>query len=206
MTRLPPATRVEVELPLIDVKTLREAVDPSSLNITKPVRAELDKVKKIRSFGTDPGGAALLRGSALLAIYGDKSRNMLLARSLHVPDSTLPHIQRTRQRAAYATAFYASYRGSVVPSVAQRTFGWTVKSPLLEGKALRHHIDRSPEEREMDEFMPVSGHLDLYSVDLAILSTMWLFGGSEAWPILRIEDEWERNASAIRELPGYSID
>ncbi len=58
----------------------------------------------------------------------------------------------------------------------------------------------------MDEFMPVSGHLDLYSVDLAILSTMWLFGGSEAWPILRIEDEWERNASAIRELPGYSID
>lgn len=58
----------------------------------------------------------------------------------------------------------------------------------------------------MDEFMPVSGHLDGFVSDITILSTMWLFGGSDEWPIPRIEAEWDRTTAAIRDLPGYLDD
>lgn len=30
-----------------------------------------------------------------------------------------------------------------------------------------------------------------------------LFGGCDAWPIGRIATEWDRNAEAVRALPGH---
>ncbi|OIH98187.1 hypothetical protein [Curtobacterium sp. MCBA15_001] len=191
---------------MIDVAMLRKAVDPSSLRVARPVVAELTKIAALKSFGNDRGGAALLRASALVAVFGGPERSALLAASLRVPDPTLPHTQRTRQRGAYATSCFAAARDDVPPPVEDRVSGWSVRQPLLDGLALRHYIDRSAAEREVDEFMPVSGHLDGSVSDMAILSTMWLFGGSEHWPIPRIEVEWDRNANAIRGLPGYLAD
>lgn len=191
---------------MIDVAMFRKAVDPSSLRVAKPVVAELKKVAKLRSFDSDRGGSALIRGSALVAVFGEPDRSALLAAALRVPDLTLSHTQKTRQRGAYATSCFAAARDDVPPPVEERVSGWTVKQPLMDGFALRHYIDRSAEERQLDEFMPVSGHLDGFVSDMTILSTMWLFGGSEEWPIPRIKDEWSRNAAAIRELPGYVDD
>lgn len=37
-----------------------------------------------------------------------------------------------------------------------------------------------------------------------MLATMWLFGGSDEWPIGRVATEWDHNAEAGRALPGYS--
>lgn len=93
----------------------------------------------------------------LIAVYGDAPRASVVARALRVPDEGVSHIQRTRQRGASAAVTFAAVRESGPPPVATRTAGWTVREPLMQGKALRHHIDRSAEEREMDEFMPVSG-------------------------------------------------
>lgn len=191
---------------MIDVQMFRDAVDPSSLHVAKPVAAELKRIVKVKSFNSDRGGAALIRASALIAVFAGPERSRTLAEALRLPDQNLSHLQRGCQREAYATGVYASSRGVTPPPVADRTHGWVVKQPLMDGFGLRHHIDRSPEERQMDEFMPVSGHLDLYASDVTILSTMWLFGGSEEWPLPRIEDEWSRNAAAIRELPGYLDD
>jgi len=191
---------------MIDVATFKEAIDPSSLRVAKPIAAELKKTAKLRSFNSDSGGSALIRASALVAVFGDSERSSLIAAALRVPDPTLSHTQKTRQRGAYATSCYAAARDDVPPLVEDRTSGWTVKQPLMDGLALRHYIDRSAEERQMDEFMPVSGHLDGFVSDIAILSTMWLFGGSDGWPISRIEAEWHRNATAIRDLPGYLDD
>lgn len=191
---------------MIDVATFREAIDPSLLRVPKPVAAELKKTAKLKSFNSDRGGSALIRASALLAVFGDAERNSRVAAALRVPDLTLSHTQKTRQRGAYATSCFAAARDDVPPPVEDRTSGWTVKQPLMDGLALRHYIDRSAEERQMDEFMPVSGHLDGFVSDIAILSTMWLFGGSDDWPISRIEAEWDRNAAAIRDLPGYLDD
>lgn len=188
---------------MIDVRMFRAAVDPSSLRVTKPVAAELKKIAKSRSFNNDSAGSGLIRASVLLAVFGDADRNALLAEALRTPDPSLSHTQGTRQRGAYATACLASSRTGSTPSIEERTRGWTVKPPLMEGLALRRYLDRSAEERQMDEFMPVSGHLDGYASDMAVLATMWLFGGSDEWPISRIEAEWDRNASAVRELPGY---
>lgn len=179
---------------------LKKAIDPSSLRVAKPIAAELKKTAKLRSFNSDRGGSALIRASALLAVFGDTERNSLIAAALRVPDLTLTHVQKTRQREAYATSCFAAVRNGDAPPVEDRTSGWTVKQPLMDGLALRHHIDRSAEERQMDEFMPVSGHLDGFVSDIAILSTMWLFGGSDDWPLSRIEAGWDRNATAIRNL------
>lgn len=191
---------------MIDVAMVRKAVDPSSLSVTKPVAAELQRIMRVKSFASDRGGAALIRASALIAVFAGRERSRTLAEALRVPDQDLSHVQRGCQREAYATGCCASARGATPPPVEDRTLGWAVKQPLMDGLGLRHHIDRSPEERQLDEFMPVSGHLDLYASDMTILSTMWLFGGSEEWPVPRIEDEWNRNATAIRNLPGYLHD
>ena len=132
-------------------------------------------------------------------------RRLLVAtRTKVVQGESVSHTQWTRQRGAYAAVAFAAARDSRPPSVAARTAGWTVREPLMQGKALRHHIDRSAEEREMDEFMPVSGHLAAFASDMVLLGTMWRFGGSSAWPIGRITTEWDRNAEAVRALPGYS--
>lgn len=189
---------------MIDVEVLRTALDPSSMDVPKQVRNAFEKAARVKSFVTVPGGAALIRGSVLIAVYGDAPRVSTAARALRVPDEGVSHTQRTRQRGAYAAVAFAAARDSDPPSVAARTAGWTVREPLMQGKALRHHIDRSAEEREMDEFMPVSGHLAAFASDMVILGTMWLFGGSDAWPIGRIAAEWDRNAEAVRALPGYS--
>lgn len=191
---------------MIDVATFRRAIDPSSLRVAKPVAAELKKTAKLRSFNSDKGGSALIRASALVAVFGDAERSALVAAALRVPDLTLSHTQKTRQRGAYSTSCFAAVRGDNPPPVEDRTSGWTVKQPLMDGLALRHYIDRSAAERQMDEFMPVTGHLDGFASDIAILSTMWLFGGSNDWPLSRIEAEWDRNATAIRNLPGYLDD
>lgn len=191
---------------MIDVVTFKNAIDPSLLHVAEPVAAELQKTAELRSFDSDRGGSALIRASALVAVFGDGERSSLIAAALRAPDLTLSHTQRNRQRGAYATSCFAAARDGVPLPVEHRVSGWTVKRPLMDGFALRHYIDRSEEERQMDEFMPVSGHLDGFVSDITILSTMWLFGGSDDWPIPRIEAEWDRNATAIRDIPGYIDD
>lgn len=191
---------------MIDVAMFRKTVDPSSLRVPRAVVAELQKAARLRSFNDNRGGSALIRAAALIAVFGKPDRSSLLAAALRIPDLTLSHTQRTRQRGAYATSCFAAARDGVPRPVGDRVSGWTVKQPLMDGFALRHYIDRSAEERQLDEFMPVSGHLDGFVSDITILSTMWLFGGSHEWPIPRIEAEWNRNATAIRDLPGYFDD
>lgn len=185
---------------------LKKTIDPSSMRVAEPIAAELKKTAKLRSFNSDRGGSARVRASALVAVFGGTERNLLVAAALRVPDLTLSHTQKTRQRGAYSTSCFAAARDDNPPPVEDRTSGWTVKQLLMDGLALRHHIDRSAAERQMDEFMPVTGHLDGFVSDMAILSTMWLFGGSDDWPLSRIEAEWDRNATAIRNLPGYLDD
>lgn len=192
--------------PVIDVAMFRKAIDPSSLRVGGAVVAKLQKTARLRSFNDDRGGSALIRASALIAVFGQPDRSALLAEALRIPDLELSHTQRTRQRGAYATSCFAAARDGIPQPVEDRVSGWTVKQPLMDGFALRHYVDRSAEERQLDDFMPVSGHLAGYVSDMTILSTMWLFGGSKDWPTPCIEYEWIRNAAAIRQLPGYLDD
>jgi hypothetical protein len=59
---------------VIDVEVLRTALDPSSMDVPKRVRNAFEKAARVKSFVTVPGGAALIRGSVLIAVYGDAPR------------------------------------------------------------------------------------------------------------------------------------
>lgn len=45
---------------MIDVEVLRTALDPSSMDVPKQVRNAFEKVARVKSFVTVPGGAALI--------------------------------------------------------------------------------------------------------------------------------------------------
>ncbi|OIH96756.1 MULTISPECIES: hypothetical protein [unclassified Curtobacterium] len=66
---------------MIDVELLRTALGPSSMDVLKQVRNAFEKAARVRSFVMVPGGAALIRGSVLIAVYGDVRRASTAARA-----------------------------------------------------------------------------------------------------------------------------
>jgi hypothetical protein len=142
----------------------------------------------------------------MLAAHDCSERLTDLAELLHVPDETAPRHALLRQRGAYAVGRHrsAAARGVHAPIDAWSA-SWSAGEPLRNGEALRHHLDRSDEERELDEFTPPRAHVAALAVDLVTLSMMWLFGGSPPWPLARIDTEWERVRSTILTYPGYGV-
>lgn len=75
---------------MIDVEVLRTALDPSSMDVPKQVRNAFEKAARVKSLVTVPGGAALIWGSVLIAVYGDAPRVSTAARALRVLTRVCP--------------------------------------------------------------------------------------------------------------------
>lgn len=188
----------------IDIKTTRAALSPNGLGLPKGASSELKRAASIRSYASDKGSSGLVVGCVVLAVYAEFDRLRALAEVLGSPDDQFDHLQLVDQRSAFATALYPNLVRGIDDPASALLSKWSVKTSLMQGLGLRGYVDRSDDERDMDEFMPVSGHVGMYAADLSILSTMWVFGGSAEWPRDRIEQEWDRNAEAVRALPGFA--
>jgi hypothetical protein len=189
---------------LINETRLREALDPGGLHYPKAALPMINKARTPPRYDSVKATDWLPIASALTAIYGTVEKSAAIEDAFGGDNSGWPLELGLNLKYTYCNAAVRVARAAGIRPSAELQRGWSVSPGLLEGRGIRHYLDRSDDERELDVLVPTNVHAGALATNLSGLSAMWVFGGSDSWPLDRIEHEWDRVAAAIRSLPGYA--
>lgn len=155
---------------------------------------------KAKTYETIDGAALLPFAVTMLDVYQAGVDFLEFAEMLGAPGPVRDPEVLIALRAGHAAACLAAHhRGET----ANRSSAYSAEEGLLEGNGLRGYIDRSPEDRVLDDLIPPVAHAGATVADMYTLAVMWRYGGSEAFPIQRILRDWDRNKQYLRTLRGF---
>ncbi|WP_157887486.1 hypothetical protein [Frondihabitans sp. PAMC 28766] len=110
--------------------------------------------------------------------------------------------------------WYAARHGlhEIVDELAASAFQPSDYEPLfMDGGILKRPLDKPSSRANVgldpsrpNDAYPTNDRPLHFLDDLAMMSTMWGYGGSKEWPVERLEAERERLEAAMKELPGMA--